>query len=1084
MPLSITQYDLLPRRRDGQVGSGTSISLGAAGNGGGGSTVDLTSYAKYEYVDGSLAERDASITFLFNNKVGLTDLYPYATNVSVGTAFGLRDTSITWLYANKVSKYGDTMTGDLTVNASLSINGNTKLTGHTTITGDTSIMLVTGQTGIRLYWNGEPGLQFDDNQFGIPGGTDGGTMYLANYSTGTGDMVLGKFGAGQVQVYNTFNNLGKATLENIESSLAYVSGFAGSGFKFWTNGSETFGEIDNLNIRRLLSAYELQNRKVTSVNGGFIVSVANGTPYLVSGTRFYFDEDGTNNQIQFVVGDVVLAQIITGRGTGSYKGSVTAVNHSSTYGSAYIDCTTISGTPWSNMNLAQVGHPTTASRQNLIYITASDTNNPYIDFLTGVTDGDFAGHLVARVGNLTGITDVDFGVLSGMGGYFKDNIYIKGHIIISSGSGYSNLSDKPGSLAAIDTSANSKLSGIAAGATVGATWGTNLNNIPATLSTPSGSGLFLSSTNMGYYTGGTWKTYIDSNGNLILGDIAGGNTGLSWNQGTGVLSIKGSIVLTGGSGYSNLSDKPTSLSGINGTEGSKLSGIEAGATVGATSAQVSAINTAQLLATATNYGKMLYRDPTFISGNNSIGVYNNNGNGTVTHSRTSQADSPNYGTSAYDLTITYTAGGGGASPGYGGFYFGTQSRANAILVTRIVAKVPVGRTIEFASNGFGTGSIQQWLTAQAGTDRFEEYICYVKCGYTGSFSSTNFFYINGGADSTFSWYASFATVYDLTDTDISYINAAATTATWAGVSGTGKPADNATVGATWGTNLYSVPAFLGTPGSSGLYVGSTYMGYYNGSSWASYIDNAGNSKFVGVTEIGTNAQTLGGSSGNVAIKGCNIWENSVAGSSDILINVLGYNSAASGVFGIYPRNVIIGDGCGIREMFCTYPGGYRDIEAPTTVIGTRHTNPNWEDYTDQAFVINAWTHMQGSMDCLGSAAFTGGITSEGDITAYYTSDERLKQNIKPFTALDIIDRLKPVTYNWNDKAKEYCKCRDSSTNNFGLIAQEVEQVLPELIHPMYNEETKGIDYIQFIPILIQAIREQQKQIDELKNKSL
>jgi hypothetical protein len=78
-------------------------------------------------------------------------------------------------------------------------------------------------------------------------------------------------------------------------------------------------------------------------------------------------------------------------------------------------------------------------------------------------------------------------------------------------------------------------------ATVGATWGTNLYSIPSTLGTPSGTGLFLSSSALGYYTGGTWTTYIDNSGNMILGDYAGDDTGLYWNQGTGVLGIKGTI---------------------------------------------------------------------------------------------------------------------------------------------------------------------------------------------------------------------------------------------------------------------------------------------------------------------------------------------------------------------------------------------------------------------------------------------------------------------------------------------------------------------------------------------------------------
>lgn len=82
--------------------------------------------------------------------------------------------------------------------------------------------------------------------------------------------------------------------------------------------------------------------------------------------------------------------------------------------------------------------------------------------------------------------------------------------------------------------------------TNGATWGTNLSNIPATLGTPSGSGLFLSSTHMGYYASSAWKTYLDNAGNFLLGDIAGGNTGLTWSQSAATLTIKGSITATSG----------------------------------------------------------------------------------------------------------------------------------------------------------------------------------------------------------------------------------------------------------------------------------------------------------------------------------------------------------------------------------------------------------------------------------------------------------------------------------------------------------------------------------------------------------
>lgn len=136
---------------------------------------------------------------------------------------------------------------------------------------------------------------------------------------------------------------------------------------------------------------------------------------------------------------------------------------------------------------------------------------------------------------------------------------------------------------------------IASEYTKGATWGTNLNNIPTTLTAPSGDGLYLSSTYMGFYKSSAWKTYIDNSGNFILGDIAGGGTGIAWNQATAVLSIKGSIVMTGGSiswagvtapDYTQIQGtKPPSNATYGATWGVNIGGSNlpaSGATVGAT----------------------------------------------------------------------------------------------------------------------------------------------------------------------------------------------------------------------------------------------------------------------------------------------------------------------------------------------------------------------------------------------------------------------------------------------------------------------------------------------------------------------
>lgn len=182
------------------------------------------------------------------------------------------------------------------------------------------------------------------------------------------------------------------------------------------------------------------------------------------------------------------------------------------------------------------------------------------------------------------------------------------------------------------------------------------------------------------------------------------------------------------------------------------------------------ITDAHLLAQASTYGKTLYRDPTFVSSYNGLTAYNNLGNGSVVLSLGDESDSPNHGTPGRDVVCAYTSGMGGAEPDFGGVYFATPTRASAVFITRLVAKIPVGRAISFYSNAYGTGGVQKWLTGTAGTGKFEEYVCYVKCGVSGTFSSTNFFAVSGGADASFSWVIAFGTVYDLAGSDIPLID--------------------------------------------------------------------------------------------------------------------------------------------------------------------------------------------------------------------------------------------------------------------------------------------------------------------------
>ena len=174
------------------------------------------------------------------------------------------------------------------------------------------------------------------------------------------------------------------------------------------------------------------------------------------------------------------------------------------------------------------------------------------------------------------------------------------------------------------------------------------------------------------------------------------------------------------------------------------------------------ITTAKELASAMAFGKMLYRDPTFINGNNSMGIYNNTSSGMVTHTRLADSTAPN--DSGYVIQIKTT---GTASPNNGGFYFGTMCSNRKVFIARIIAKIPVGHNLLFGSNSIGTGGTSRWLTANAGTGDWCEYIYKVVCG-TSNFSTTHYYYLDGTQGTSAApvvWQVAYATVFDLTSAE-------------------------------------------------------------------------------------------------------------------------------------------------------------------------------------------------------------------------------------------------------------------------------------------------------------------------------
>ena len=107
------------------------------------------------------------------------------------------------------------------------------------------------------------------------------------------------------------------------------------------------------------------------------------------------------------------------------------------------------------------------------------------------------------------------------------------------------------------------------------------------------------------------------------------------------------------------------------------------------------------------------------------------------------------------------------------------------------------------------------------------------------------------------------------------------------------------------------------------------------------------------------------------------------------------------------------------------------------------------------------------------------IHAGGDVVAYASSDERLKDNIEVIeSSLDKVGEIRGVTFNWNEESPEWAKERG---RDVGVIAQEVRKVLPEIVVERTNGYL-GVDYKRIIPLLIESIKELKQEVEDLKKK--
>jgi len=104
------------------------------------------------------------------------------------------------------------------------------------------------------------------------------------------------------------------------------------------------------------------------------------------------------------------------------------------------------------------------------------------------------------------------------------------------------------------------------------------------------------------------------------------------------------------------------------------------------------------------------------------------------------------------------------------------------------------------------------------------------------------------------------------------------------------------------------------------------------------------------------------------------------------------------------------------------------------------------------------------------------IEASGDVIAFGSSDERLKDNITPISEpLYKLSKVGGYTFDWNDKQDTY------KGHDVGVIAQEIEEVLPQVVTTRGNGY-KAVKYEKIVPLLIESIKELKQEVDEIKQK--
>jgi hypothetical protein len=227
-------------------------------------------------------------------------------------------------------------------------------------------------------------------------------------------------------------------------------------------------------------------------------------------------------------------------------------------------------------------------------------------------------------------------------------------------------------------------------------------------------------------------------------------------------------------------------------------------------------------------------------------------------------------------------------------------------------------------------------------------------------------------------------------------------------------------------------------------------------SLAETVFNSSNTKTVAadlttanVTEVTnlyfTNARAVAALTGQTVSMG----EATITGNLFVLGNVVEFNTET---LTVEDKNVVLANG---SPSAAASDGAGITIDGADATLLYVNTGDKWEFNKDLSVV--------------------GGIAATGNITSpffYSESDIALKEDVNPISnALKKVLKLTGVDFIW----------KKTNQKGLGVIAQEVEKIIPHIVSTS-NAGYKTVQYDSLVPLLIEAIKDQQKQINELRKK--